>query len=597
MNRFAKVALLTRVLLAHIALVTASVCLLTAVFLMIARASLRQQLQLRASTTADLAAAESELAMLMDDDTALKHVAQTLLTNNDVVFVVLTRASGNRPAIALQNVRAGVSVEPRTIERMPDGGTLKGIFELRRTVQAHTAMPLPGFPGKPGASPVLGTVRMGFSTRGQRTLFEYTMQPAFEIAAVALLLIFVVNYALLRRLLRPLRKLNESVRLAADGNFAHRAEIDSEDEVAQVAGAFNRIVEKLGATVASKSYVDGIIRSLGQALIVIDGSRCIQTVNDATCSLLGYTEQELIGRDADEILEGDGRERVYRSKSGQRIPVHFSETPLQESGGARVWLAEDITETKKAEEQLMRAKNDAEEASRAKTMFLANMSHELRTPLNAIIGYSELLEEITAEKNLPDIHQDLRRIESAGKHLLGIVNDVLDTARLEAGEAVVRPSTFELFDVINDVVNTVVPFALQNDDEIEVIRGEHAVVLYTDETKFRQSLLNLVSNACKFTQRGTITIDVAHGAADQDPWVKVNVRDTGIGIAHGDMDKLFHSFSQIDDSHCRKHGGTGLGLAISKRFCQMMGGDISVTSTHGKGSVFTITLPARLTGR
>jgi signal transduction histidine kinase len=229
------------------------------------------------------------------------------------------------------------------------------------------------------------------------------------------------------------------------------------------------------------------------------------------------------------------------------------------------------------------------EASQHKSHFLANMSHELRTPLNAIIGVSEMLRE-DAEAAKQDT-EPLDRVLGAGRHLLTLINDILDLSKIEAGRMELQLETFPLGPLIADVVKTIEPLAAKNVNQVAVNCDGAIGTVHADQMRLRQALLNLMSNANKFTERGTITIDARQGQENGRDYVAIAVADTGIGMTPEQMDKLFQEFSQADASTTRKYGGTGLGLAISKRFCQMMGGDITVESQPGKGSTFTIRLP------
>jgi len=229
------------------------------------------------------------------------------------------------------------------------------------------------------------------------------------------------------------------------------------------------------------------------------------------------------------------------------------------------------------------------EASQHKSQFLANMSHELRTPLNAIIGVSEMLRE-DAEALKQDT-EPLDRVLGAARHLLALINDILDLSKIEAGRMELQLEDFALAPLIDGVVKTVEPLAAKNGNKL-VVHCDGAIgSLHADSMRLRQALLNLLSNANKFTERGGITVHARKAQDSGRDWITIAVADTGIGMTPEQMGKLFQEFSQADASTTRKYGGTGLGLAISKRFCQMMGGDITVESEPGKGSVFTVRLP------
>ena len=257
-------------------------------------------------------------------------------------------------------------------------------------------------------------------------------------------------------------------------------------------------------------------------------------------------------------------------------------------------LEEEITHRRRAQEELLKAKHAAEEASRAKSAFLANMSHELRTPLNAIIGYSEMLEEETQELGRIETVQDLQKIQAAGKHLLALINDVLDLSKIEAGKMGLHLETFDVTGLIEEIVTTLEPAATKNGNKVRVNMSEQVGMMRADITKVRQILFNLLSNACKFTDRGTVSIDVNQNTTEGQEWVCFRVSDTGIGITKQQKENLFKEFAQADTSISRKYGGTGLGLAITHRFVQLMKGRISVESDPGKGSTFTVYLPTEV---
>jgi len=234
----------------------------------------------------------------------------------------------------------------------------------------------------------------------------------------------------------------------------------------------------------------------------------------------------------------------------------------------------------------------AEEANRAKSAFLANMSHELRTPMNAIIGYSEMLLEDAEDEGLEEFAADLTRIRSAGKHLLSLINDVLDLSKIEAGKMTLHLTDFGVAGLVEDVATTIRPLAQSNQNTLVLDVPDDIATMHADETKVRQILLNLLSNASKFTSEGTVTLSVRRGTSSDGDELTFAVTDTGIGMTAEQCDKVFDEFTQADSSTTKEYGGTGLGLPISRKVCRMMGGDITVQSEVGVGTTITATLPA-----
>ena len=304
-------------------------------------------------------------------------------------------------------------------------------------------------------------------------------------------------------------------------------------------------------------------------------------------------------------------EEAMRAHLRGETEYFSAEYRMQSAGGEGVWVLNrgigvrddngrvyrmagsltDITTRKQAEIALLEAKEQAEEATRTKSQFLANVSHELRTPLNAVIGLAEMLHEEAEEAGEDEFVEPLERIGSASRHLLSIINDILDLSKIEAGYLDLNLEDFHVPSMVHDVVTTADPLAARNNNEFRVVCGDELGIMHSDSTRIRQVLLNLLGNAFKFTEDGVVELKLAREPGGGGDWIRIEVSDTGIGMTEAQMARLFQEFSPADSSLTRKYGGTGLGLAISKRLCQLLGGDISVRSQPDVGTTFEVRLP------
>ncbi len=372
-----------------------------------------------------------------------------------------------------------------------------------------------------------------------------------------------------------------------------------------------RAAELLRETQAAKNYADNIINAMAEALVVLNENGAIASVNGATLDLLGYEEEELLeqpftsllpdtGKHPREVfaefLQADNRHREYelRAADGEVIPVLFSSTVMRGRNGeiiGVVCVATDITHRKHAEATLLAAKELAERANVAKSQFLANMSHELRTPLNAVLGYSELLMDEARERGLPELTPELRKIQFAGKHLLGLISDILDLSEIESGRRELNLETFHLPEMLDNIVGTIRPLVEKNGNTLDVRIRRDVEYIHADETKLRQILLNLLGNATKFTRDGTITMAAHCEESPEGPWLSLIVADTGIGMTPEQRDRVFQAYSQAGADTELKFGGTGLGLTISQMFTNLMGGTIELETAPNTGSRFTVRIP------
>ena len=384
---------------------------------------------------------------------------------------------------------------------------------------------------------------------------------------------------------------------------------------------------------AERDRLESVLTALSDGLCVLDRAGAVQSANASAQALLGATGaalhgQQILARFRLHTVEGGdavapevalgfvvGLGQVLRydrsallGVGGEARPVACVLTPLVVNGEARgaVFVFRDTTASRQAERELLRtgealveARDRALRASRTKSVFLANMSHELRTPLNAILGYSELVEEEAQALGAGAVATDAGRIHAAAEHLLQLINDILDVSKIEAGKMRLDCEEFSVPALVDAVVSTVTALVRRGGNQLIVDCPAEVGVMIGDRTKLGQALLNLLGNAAKFTRHGTIRL-VAHREVEPGtPWLGVPARtwlvfaveDTGIGIPADRICELFVPFSQVGDAASNK-GGTGLGLTITREYCRMMGGDVGVRSEPGRGSCFTVRVPA-----
>ena len=380
-----------------------------------------------------------------------------------------------------------------------------------------------------------------------------------------------------------------------------------------------------GADVTEQRRADELVRlllaSTGEGIYGVDPAGRCTFANPAAVRIFGFdSDQELLGQSMHELVHhtrangepypeeqcpislatterrsSQGDDEVMWRNDGTCFPVEYRSHPMEsnEEFVGSVLAFVDITERRRVQEQLAVAKQAAEAANEAKSQFLANMSHELRTPMNAIIGYSEMLVEDAEMSGDEDTVADLEKIHSAGRHLLELINAVLDLSKIEAGGVELHLETFQVTDLVRDVTAVTQQLVEANGNRFDIELEDGLGEMRSDVTKIRQSLLNLVSNAAKFTENGVVTLAVSRQQRADGDWISFAVRDTGMGIPADKLEHVFEEFAQASSTISRDYGGTGLGLPLTRRFSQLLGGDVRIESELGAGSTFTIELPAR----
>jgi PAS domain S-box-containing protein len=416
-----------------------------------------------------------------------------------------------------------------------------------------------------------------------------------------------------RSITKPLQEVKNAMQRIIKGDLGQEISVRGGDELTEMIKAFNEMLAELQEIAAFRGAV---LEAIYEGIIIVGQEGQVKDVNRAAELMFGHGryeaqkmrltdlilvkpgEQTPRQRITSYLAQGEGSlfdqmlESVGQRSDGREFPIDWAITRISATEPPEFTIVvHDLSARKEAEEELRQAKDAAEAANRAKTTFLANMSHELRTPLSAIIGYTELLQEEVQERGYEDLLPDLTRVSTAGHHLLDVISDILDLAKIEAGKLELFLEDFEIQPLIEEVANTGRSLIADKEIALQVYYSDDVGSMYADRVKVQQILLNLLGNAAKFTTRGTITLVASRETIDDAGWVCFRVTDTGIGMDESQMKRLFQPFAQVDREVTALHGGSGLGLAISRSFCRSMGGEIRVESRQGEGSIFTVLLP------
>jgi len=458
-----------------------------------------------------------------------------------------------------------------------------------------------------------GAVEIALSSAALGTRVTIVRNIGLGVAGAIILVGAMVAILISRSMANRLQEVTESIDRLARGDL-RRAPARGGAEFAVLRQALANLTLKLQETTKREG---AIFMAVLEGIICADQSGQVIASNPAAERMFGYQQGQMLGHSMSELVvpsslggqmnrdlstylsSGEGSlfgqriEAVAVHANGSKFPVEWGITRLSPDKPLTfAVIVHDISARKQAEAELHQAKERAEAANEAKSAFIAHVSHEVRTPLTSILGFTEYLQREARDRNYEDLFPDLQKVRTSAEHLERIITDILDLSKLEANKLELALETFDLRPLIVDVAVISRPLVEKNGNVLQLEDAGPLGAMHADRTKVQQILLNLVSNAAKCTDQGTITLSTNRQTTAGVQWVTFRVSDTGIGMTAEQMKRIFQPFTQLNASVARDYGGSGLGLTISRGLCELMGGEISVESTVGEGTIFTVRIPA-----